>query len=217
MVTSVESDVLVYKVVLFDFDGVLCHDRFYVGLRDLHPEAWAFIQTQVFGVAGGVADRWMRGELTSHDVNRLVCDSTGLDFTTVSRMLVESVRAMRIETRLLDLARRLAGDGVSVGLVTCNMDVFNQITVQHHRLDEVFSAIVNSCDYGCCKEEQDGRLFDVALQLLGHAGAYGKSLLIDDSPAARQTFIEKGGQAYPYDGYDAFERWADANLLPLMT
>jgi hypothetical protein len=44
------------------------------------------------------------------------------------------------------------------------MDVFNEITLPYHKLDEIFPVLVNSCDYGAMKHEQDGLLFDKVLE-----------------------------------------------------
>jgi hypothetical protein len=46
------------------------------------------------------------------------------------------------------------------------MDVFNETTIPYNRLDEVFPIIVNSCDYGTMKHEQEGLLFDKAMERL---------------------------------------------------
>ena len=202
-----------YETVLFDFDGVLCHDRFYVGLEAHCREAHEFVQHQVFGRDSAIATRWMRGEISSADVNRLISERTGVDYDLLSRLFMESVIQMRVDARLIELAIRLRQGGVAVGLVTGNMDVFSQITVRRLALDRVFPAIVNSSDYGCLKHESDGRLFDIALALLGREGDFAHALLIDDSAQARATFSSRGGDVYPYSDYDSFRAWADANLI----
>jgi hypothetical protein len=46
------------------------------------------------------------------------------------------------------------------------MDVFDEVTVPHHRLDEIFSTIVSSCNYGILKHENEGKLFDRVLEKL---------------------------------------------------
>jgi FMN phosphatase YigB (HAD superfamily) len=201
-----------YDCVLFDFHGVLCHDYFYTAAQARFPEAREFIETRVFGRGSGIPGRWMRGELSSHDVNRLISETTGIDVDELTALFHEDVAAMRLDARLLDLAASLSASGVAVGIVTDNMDVFSQVTVPRHRLLERFSAIVNSCDYGCLKHEDGGRLFEVALALLGRPGAFDRALLVDDSPTPRAVFTSRGGDAYPYAGYEAFRLWLGANL-----
>ena len=197
-----------YDVVLFDFHGVLCHDYFYAQLDAVYPETHAFVERQAFSRSSDIPDRWMRGELTSDDVNRFISERTGLDFGVLSTAFRESVAQMRVDARLVDLATRIKGLGVSVGIVTDNMDVFNEIVIKQNALDRVFPVIVNSCDYGCLKCEAEGRLFDVAMAMLGKPGDYSRAVLVDDSARSREVFRGKGGDVFAYTDYDAFRRWA---------
>lgn len=202
-----------YETVLFDFQGVLCHDQFYVGLEAHSRKAHEFVRHQVFGQDSTIAARWTRGEISSADVNRLISERTGVDYDLLSRLFMESVTQMRVDARLIDLALTLRQGGVAVGLVTGNMDVFSQITVRRLGLDRVFPAIVNSSDFGCLKSEVDGRLFEIALTLLGREGDFAHALLVDDDAQARATFSSRGGEVYPYSDYSSFRAWADANLV----
>jgi hypothetical protein len=43
------------------------------------------------------------------------------------------------------------------------MDVFDKITVPHNTLHEVFPIIINSCNYGVLKHEENGKLFDIVM------------------------------------------------------
>ena len=139
-----------------------------------------------------------------------VAKTAGVDFDTLSALFRASVAAMRVDHRLIALARALARQGVAVGLVTDNMDVFNQLIVPRHGLDATLPVIVNSADHGCLKHEQGGRLFDVALARFGQPNNYARSLLIDDSARNRAVFEARGGNVFPYTEYGAFERWARA-------
>jgi FMN phosphatase YigB (HAD superfamily) len=204
-----------YDVVLFDFDGVLCKDRFYVNpqysrLLLEHPPTWEFIQNQIFQVSD-IPDRWMRNQLTMDNINRFISNQTGIQFDLLSHILLESVAQMQLEQRLIKLAQQLRDKQVSIGIVTNNMDVFNKVTVP--RLSDVFPVIVNSADYGLLKHEQGGKLFDVALKLLGVRLDYSQVLLIDDSISARSVFQTKGGETYEFTSYEVFEPWALSNLL----
>lgn len=204
-----------YAAALFDFDGVLSTDRFYVNsnykrLLSEHPQTWEFIQGHIFQNSD-IPDRWMRNELTMDDVNYFISQQTGIPFDQLSQILIENISHMRIEQRLLTLARQLRDKQVAVGIVTNNMDVFNKVTIP--RLKGVFPVIVNSADYGLLKQESDGKLFDIALELLGIYPKYSKTLLIDDSVSARAIFQAKGGNTYAYSTYDSFETWALSNLL----
>ena len=97
-----------------------------------------------------------------------------------------------------------------MALVTDNMDVFNEITIPHHRLGGYFSVIVNSCDHGLLKKDEGGRLFDIALARLG-AEDYTQALLIDDSANVARS-SRQGGTVHTYTDYEEFERWMSDNL-----
>jgi FMN phosphatase YigB (HAD superfamily) len=203
---------MAYKTIIFDFDGVLCRDYFYTNLKASYPEVSDFINTKIFVKGGDVSDKWMRGEFAADDVNKIISDNTGINFDELSNLFIESVYAMKIDNRLLDLAKTVVLEGKKVALVTNNMDVFNEITIKNYNLDKIFPVIVNSCDYGIMKHDENGRLFDIAMEKLGVLN-YDGALLIDDSSKARTAFESKGGATFPYENYEQFEPWMKENLL----
>jgi hypothetical protein len=87
------------------------------------------------------------------------------------------------------------------------MDVFNAITIPVNQLDKIFPVIVNSCDHGLMKQDENGKLFDIAIEKLGLA-SFEDVLLIDDSAIYCDIFKAKGGRAYQYSNLPAFEKWA---------
>lgn len=190
---------------------MLCRDYFYANLKAPYPAVSDFINTKVFAKGSDVPDKWMRGELTAEDVNRFISDSTDIDFNELSNLFIESVRAMKVDSRLLNLAKTVISKGGKVALVTNNMDVFNKITIKNHNLDKIFPVIVNSCDYGILKHDENGRLYDIAMVKLGVPN-YHKALLIDDSHKARAIFESKGGATFPYESYEQFEPWLKEGL-----
>jgi len=196
------------KTVFFDFDGVLSKDYFYTNLKDVYPEVYRFIQKTVFGKQSKMPDKWMRGELTSNEVNRFISINTGLDFTKLSKLFIESVKAMRIEKPLVDLAVSLKDNLFQTALITNNMDVFDKITKHRHQLDSTFPVIVNSFNYGVLKHEENGKLFDIAMYKL-KIRDYKNALLIDNSAKARKMFEQKGGSTFAYTDYPSFKKWAD--------
>ncbi|MBU3925346.1 hypothetical protein KJ854_05455 [Patescibacteria group bacterium] len=203
---------MTYETIIFDFDGVLCRDYFYTNLKAFYPLVSDFINTRIFAKGSDVPDKWMRGELTADEVNKFISDNTGIDFDELSNLFVESVHAMKIDNRLLNLAKIVLSGGGKVALVTNNMDVFNKITIKNHNLDKIFPVIVNSSDYGIMKHDENGRLFDIAMEKLGVSN-YDDTLLIDDSSKARMVFESKGGATFPYENYEQFEPWMKENLL----
>lgn len=203
---------MVIKTVFFDFDGVLCRDRFYANLKNTHPKVHQFIQSKVFGFKNVMVDQWMRSRLTSDQMNKFISENTDIDFDELRELFIESVKAMRLEAGLIDLAKKLRTNSFQIALVTDNMDVFSEVTVRYHKLDNIFPVIINSFDYGVTKREANGKLFDIAMAKLGES-EYDSALLIDNSAKTRNMFEQKGGLTFAYTNYPDFAKWAGKNLL----
>jgi FMN phosphatase YigB (HAD superfamily) len=199
------------STVFFDFDGVLCHDRYYTTLQPDYPHVMKFVNEAIFGGEQKYADRWMRGEFTYQQINRIIADSTGIPFGQLNELFLASVRQMRLNPTLLQFAENLKQRGAAIALVTGNMDVFNEVTVPEKGLDKLFPVIVNSFDHRLMKQDENGRLFDVALGKLGLA-SYQGTWLIDDSLLACAIFEAKGGRAYHYSDQANFEQWAEYHM-----
>lgn len=194
------------SAVFFDFDGVLCTDRFYTTLLPEYPQVVRWIGRNIFG-AEKYCDSWMRGELTWWEINKVIAAATGIDCELLDDKLAESVRLMQVNPALLRFAENLKQKGVKIALVTGNMDIFNEITVPEKGLDRVFPLIVNSFDYRMMKQDEDGKLFDIALKKLG-LNSYENVWLIDDSATYCDIFRAKGGNAHQYSNQNDFEKWA---------
>lgn len=198
------------SAVFFDFDGVLCRDRFYTTVEAEFPQATKFVSDVIFGGDQKYADRWMRGQLTYRDINTIIADQTGIPLKILTDLFFSGVRQMQIDVKLLDFAATLKQGGVKVAIVTNNMDIFNEVTVPEQNLVDNFTVTVNSYDYGTMKHEQNGLLFDVTLKKLG-LESFHDVLLIDDSPVACEIFKRKGGAAYRYVNQKEFEIWLKTN------
>jgi len=202
-----------FDAVLFDWNGVLCRDRFYAGsFLAARPEALVNIQREFFEGDKSLINGWMRGHVGYREVHRRIAGLAGAEAHELDRALVESVQAMRLDPALLNFAARLKRGGVKTAIVTDNMDVFTIVTVPHHRLGGVFDLIVNSADCGLLKQDQDGRLFDYALHRLGAAA--GRTLFIDDSPAAVKLFESKGGMGRHFTTAEALTETALTETTP---
>ncbi len=206
---------MLFNKIFFDFDGVLCKDYFYSNLKELHPEVYKFINESVFGKGRDIPDKWMRAKMTTEDVNRYISKNTNIEFDILSNLFIESVKAMKVDNRLINLAKTLLSKGRKVALVTNNMDVFNSVTIKNHNLDQLFPLIINSFDYGLMKHDENGRLFEIALEKLGESD-FSDTLLIDDSSTMRASFENRGGATFPYETFEGFESWMNENLLSTM-
>lgn len=197
--------------VFFDFDGVLCTDRFYTTLMPEYPHVVDWISNHIFS-GEKYCDRWMRGEFDYRQINRIIAEATGISHALLDERLVASVSLMKVNLELVKFAEKLQEKGVKVALVTNNMDVFNEITIPVKQLDKTFPEIVNSCDFMLMKQDENGRLFDIALQKLGLA-SYEGVLLIDDTLIYCDIFKAKGGQVYRYSNQVDFLQWAKDFVL----
>ncbi len=185
-----------YQTILFDFDGVLCKGRLYdKTLLPNYREVYNWIQSNIFDDKELVR-KWMRNQINSAGINKLIAKNTDIGYEKLNRLYEESVRTMKTEEDLLELARTLKSSGKKIGIVTDNMDVFTKIIVPTCRLDTQFDVIINSADYGVLKKEENGRLFDIALTTLGVN--IENSLMIDDSESKIEVYKQKGGHGFVY-------------------
>jgi len=201
------------KAVIFDFDGVLCHDRFYEEmLLPQYQELYNWIQDNIFG-NNNLFYQWMRNEVNTNDINKIIAKGTGHKEEFLKDVLLKSLEAIRLDEKMFNLAKELKKlHGKKIAIITDNMDVFNSITIEKHNLNKTFPVIINSCDYGILKCEENGRLFDIAMDKLRHDD-YKNALLIDDSEKTREIFKKKGGNTFAYTTYEEFKPWAKENLI----
>jgi FMN phosphatase YigB (HAD superfamily) len=195
-----------YKTIIFDFDGVLCHDHFYTNLATLYPSVFEFIESTIFENGSEILNKWMRGQITKFDINSFISSNTGIDIDVLNRLFIESVNVMRIDQQMLDLAKSFSQQGKNIALVTNNVDVFTDITVKRLGLDKVFPVIINSHNYRLLKNDENGKLYDITITKLG-VRDYQTALLIDDSSKAREVFSAKGGGVYAYKTYNDLILW----------
>ena len=66
------------KSALFvDFDGTLCHDKFW---RSLEPALQEKIQEYLFGVDQEIVNDWMRGVYTSEDIHQKLVEDLKINY-----------------------------------------------------------------------------------------------------------------------------------------
>jgi len=190
------KDIMKFQTVLFDFDGVLCKERFYQKtLRFNYPEVYDWIQTNIFGNKELVR-KWMRNQVNSDEINKIISESIDIERSVLTKLYNESIRMMELEKEVKNLAELLKSSGYKIGIVTDNMDVFTRITVPNKRLDFLFDSVVNSADYGTLKKENNGKLFDIALDRLEEN--IENSIMIDDSEKTIELYKQKGGYGIVY-------------------
>lgn len=181
------------RAVLFDFHHVLSHDHFYEStLLPDYKEVSEWISQNIFSDQELIR-HWMRGKTTWRVLHDRITDATGMDRVLLDRLFVESVKQMKIETEMIELAQELKRAGHKLAIVTDNMDIFSEVTVPHQKFDLLFDVIFNSADHGLLKQDEHGKLFQCVADVLGVP--IEQSIFIDDSKNNTDLFIELGGQA----------------------
>ncbi len=143
------------KAVIFDFDGVLCHDRFYEEmLLPQYQELYNWIQDNIFG-NNNLFYQWMRNEVNTNDINKIIAKGTGHKEEFLKDVLLKSLEAIRLDEKMFNLAKELKKlHGKKIAIITDNMDVFSSVITKQHKLNEIFDPVINSADYGCLKFEK---------------------------------------------------------------
>jgi FMN phosphatase YigB (HAD superfamily) len=176
-----------------------------------YPHVFDWIGKHIFS-GDKYCDRWMRGTFNYRQINAIIANNTKIPLQRLDELFIASVKQMRINPVVIKSARTLREKHIRTALVTNNMDVFNEITIPEQRLDKTFPVIVNSYDFKMMKQDENGRLFDIALRKLG-LSSYEDVLLIDDSVTCCDIFKEKGGEIYHYSNQQAFIEWSEELII----
>ncbi len=179
------------KPVLFiDFDGTLCHDRFW---RSLGPDHSKKIQSSLFSQDLRLVTDWMKGAYSSEEVNEKLALTLNVPFGFLWETFVKDCAGMSVDEAVLKKVNGLRKKYKTV-LITDNMDCFERFTVPALKLDEYFDVIVCSSKEKMLKNEDGGKLFrDVMLRF---DGIPAQSILIDDSKRSCSTFEALGGRSF---------------------
>ncbi len=179
------------KPILFvDFDGTLCHDRFW---RSLPEEQYKKVQVRLFEEEKSYAEEWMKGKHTAEEVNQFLAEQLGIPFEEIWEIFVKDAETMNVSKDVLETIRKLQERYTTI-LVTVNMDSFSRFTVSALKLKDYFDHISNSYYEGKFKSDNEGEVFRDYIQK--YSAPVDRSILIDDSTGACKTFRALGGIAY---------------------
>lgn len=174
------------QTLFVDFDGTICHDRFW---RSLSSSENKQIQDLLFSGNNSTVTDWMRGAYTSEEINQLVVKETGLAYEYLWETFVHDCKNMSVQTEILELVHQLRNK-FHVVLITGNMDCFNRFTVPALQLDEYFDVIVNSFYEKQLKTDNNGSSFVKHVK-----GNIRDAILIEDSEKSCEIFKGLGGNA----------------------
>ena len=199
------------NAVILDFDGVTAKSKFYFTKDNLYPDIQEFVQKNIFNGPEKYGDMWMRSELTYKDINKMIAKATNHSEQEVYNLLITSIKGFFINPVIIKFADVLKNAEIPYALVTSNMDIFNNFSVNYFHLDKHFPLIFNSADYKMLKRDYNGKLYDIAINAM-ELNSYSNVLLIDDSEKCCGLVESKGGMAYQYINDKGFIEWVKENL-----
>lgn len=186
-----------YQAVLFDFGGVLTASPFELLSRaaagfGISPEA---VLSTCFGSYDQDTDhpwhRLERGELSVMDamvaISALAAES-GYDMDPIAILRSGMSGATVIRDDVVEVVREVRATGRKTAIVTNNIREFGEQWRALLPLDELFDAVVDSCEVGLRKPNP--RIYQLALDAVGGI-APQRAVLLDDAPgnvAAARAF-----------------------------
>lgn len=198
------------KPALFiDFDGTLCHNRFW---KSLGKENYDRVSEFVFG-SGELANGWMRGDYDSEQICQIVSDKLKIDYQILWGSLImdcESLKVLPEDLEKIDLLRKR----YTTAIVTVNMDCFDRFIVPGLGLFNHFDFIINSCKEGVfkCANNRGNKAGLIEIALSKTNADAGRSILIDDLKNACDYFEKIGGRAMQVDSRRQLGYWLDVLL-----
>jgi len=179
------------RALLIDFDGTLCHDRFW---RSADEKTRITIQEFLFSPDNNrIVTEWMRGFYSSEEIHAILGKELNLDVARLWRIFVDDCRTMQIEKDVLNRILLLRNDLMTI-LVTDNMDCFSRFTVPALNLERYFDMILNSADIHMLKNDDNGAVYKNIFA--DNCSDITHSILIDDSEKSCELFKRLGGIAY---------------------
>jgi FMN phosphatase YigB (HAD superfamily) len=182
------------RYLLWDFGDTLADERWVLPCPD-GVEDW----TDAFraAAASDLGARWSRGDADVEEFARHL----SVVLAMPSAAVVAHIEACCTRVEWFDgvwAAARAAT--LPQALVTVNPDVFSRFVVANYRLDDVFPVIVTSWE---AHTNDKTELCGIAMRRLGCAGR-SETLLIDNIAANVESWRAAGGNAYHFQGEEAF-------------
>ncbi len=175
------------QTLFVDFDGTICHDRFW---RSLPSHEYERVQNFLFTTDNPLVADWMRGVYTAEAITKHVAEATMLPYEYLWSTFVHDCETMHVDHAILAAVAELRSAYHTV-LITGNMDSFTRFTSPALALPTYFDVVVNSFDEGQLKTDLDGASFLKYVQ-----GDIRDAILIEDSPKSCAIFTKLGGRAY---------------------
>ena len=153
-----------------------------------------------------IAERWMRGEFTSEEINKKIAASIGMPYEELWNVFVDNCKTMTVSLKTLNKLQNLRGK-YHVVLMTDNMDCFDRFTVPSLHLEEYFDDIVNSYNVKVGKKDGGGKSFLDVIE--GFQSSIESSILIDNSVSTCEVFTKLGGKSLAVTPTETLDYWLD--------
>lgn len=194
-------------LLLVDYDGTICFDRFW---RSIDPLVFTQIQTHLFGADRSLVRSWMRGQMSSEEINQFLAERMGIEFNELWRIFVDDCKTMKVSKDTLRRVSKIRSKFKAI-LLTDNMDCFSRFTVPALKLDGYFDEILNSADHGVMKDDAEGLLFQSLITQ--RSAEFRNCWLIDNSKMACDYFTRRGGNSGFVDPDHSVDFWLDQLLI----
>lgn len=176
--------------LLIDFDGTICFDYFW---RSADESIKGYIKEFLFSGKSPLVESWMKGDLTSEDVNAVISRNLGIDYDYLWKIFVSDCRSMYIRPSTTSLIKKAKKKFFTI-LITDNMDSFDRFTLPALGLEKYFHHIANSYNYMALKNQEKGKLFQLVASR--NKVNLNEAILIDNSKVNCTMFSALGGQSY---------------------
>lgn len=175
------------KTLFIDFDGTLCHDKFW---RSFDSGSLTKLEHRLFLSNIALVKDWMIGTYSSEQINKKLAEELHIDYQTLWDVFVKDCQTMKIENRVLEKIDELR-NSYKVVLITDNMDCFDRFTVPALGLNKYFDLIINSFNECILKSENNGQLFLDVMRRVNSIPS--ESVLLDNSEKSCDIFKSLGG------------------------
>jgi FMN phosphatase YigB (HAD superfamily) len=147
------------KIVFIDWNNTLSKSKFWEHLKlsstkDL--KLFKKLEKSLFINNSHLLKPWMRGDLVTDDVVKIISKNTKIDIDYVFNHFIKSCKEMVfISKEIPELIKKIQHKSIKVYIATDNMDSFNKWTIPEMKLADLFDGIINSFDRKALKTDFD--------------------------------------------------------------
>ena len=192
------------RCLLWDFGDTLCDEGF---IWSSGPQWMELYRT----FDDGIGHKWNLGEISTFEFASEVAARLSMSAEAVVAHMRERCKHIAFFEHSYAFFR---AHHLPQAIVTVNPDLFSEVIVPLHRLDEPADAIVTSWEEGTSDK---ARLAEIAIERLGLDYEPPEALLIDNRQDCVDAWRAKGGSAYLFTSDEAFRVAVGGGLKNLIS